>query len=228
MKKVDRNRVSPIRLLFIGNSYIYYNDMPSILTELSRTSKDSCLIETQAVTFGGATLQAHWESDEAHKALSSGVWDYVVLQEQSTLPIQDPAKMYQYVRLFNERIQSCGARTMLYLTWARGDAPETQGALSNAYCTIADEIGAAVAPVGPAWQAASAQTELTLYDDDQSHPTFAGSYLAACVFYSVIMGEETTRLVAELQGKISNEHMIYLRNVAKTVFAISMHRRVGS
>lgn len=217
MKKIDQNCVSPIRLLFIGNSYTDYNDMPSILVDLSRTSKDSCLIETQAVTFGGATLQAHWESGEALKALSNGIWDYVVLQEQSTLPIQDPAKMYQYVRLFDERIGSCGARTMLYLTWARGDAPETQGALSKAYCTIADEIGAVVVPVGPAWQAAGAQTELTLYDDDRSHPTFAGSYLAACVFYSVIMGKGPTRLVAELQGEISNEHMIYLHNVAKTV-----------
>jgi len=216
MNKIYK-RASPIRLLFIGNSYIYYNDMPSILANLSRTSKDSCLIETQAVTFGGATLQAHWESEEAHKALSNGVWDYVVLQEQSTLPIHDPAKMYQYVRLFNERIENCGARTMLYLTWARGDAPETQDALSHAYCTIADEIDAVVVPVGPAWQAAGHQTEFTLYDNDQSHPAFAGSYLAACVFYSVIMGEEPTRLVAELQGDISNEHMIYLHNVAKIV-----------
>lgn len=217
MKKVDKHRASPIRLLFIGNSYIYYNDMPSILTELSRASKDSCLIKTQAVTFGGATLQAHWESEEAHKALKNGVWDYVVLQEQSMFPIQDPAKMHQYVRMFNERIESYGAKTILYLTWARGDAPETQDAISHAYSMIADEISAIIAPVGVAWQAASAQTELTLYDDDQSHPTFAGSYLAACVFYSVIMGKEPTRLVAELQGRISNEHMIYLHNVVKVV-----------
>lgn len=51
MRKIDQNRASPIRVLFIGNSYTYYNDMPSILADLARTAKDFCLIETHAVSF---------------------------------------------------------------------------------------------------------------------------------------------------------------------------------
>lgn len=217
MRKIDQNRASPIRVLFIGNSYTYYNDMPSILADLARAAHDSCLIETQAVTLGGATLQSHWKSGKAHTALSHGAWDYVVLQEQSTRPIRNPARMHQYVRLFDECIGNCGARTLLYLTWARGDAPETQDAISEAYRAIADEIGAVVVPVGPAWQVACARSELTLYDDDRSHPALAGSYLAACVFYSVIMGKAPARPISALQEKLSDEHMDYLHHVAKTV-----------
>ena len=84
--------------------------------------------------------------------LKDGLWDYVVLQEQSTLPIQRPEQMHQYVRLFNREIVQRGAKTVLYLTWSRRDAPETQDVLTHAYRVIAEEIGAVVVPAGKAWQ----------------------------------------------------------------------------
>jgi len=196
--------VIPIRLLFIGNSYTYCNDMPSIFAAMSDGSTNHILFETRAVAFGGATLQEHWESGEALQALKDGVWDYVVLQEQSTLPIQRPEQMHQYVRLFNREIGQLGAKTVLYLTWSRRDAPETQDRLTHAYRAIAEEIGAVVVPVGPAWQKVN-QEEFALYEDDGSHPTFVGSYLAACVFYSVLMGMPPERIAAEFQGEISAE-----------------------
>lgn len=214
MTKVDQHGVLPIKLLFIGNSYTYCNNMPSILAGLSVKSDNSHLFETRTVAFGGATLEAHWKLGEAQKVLADGVWEYVVLQEQSILPIQQAEKMYQYVRLFDREIRKRGAKTLLYLTWARGDAAETQDVLTDTYRTIADKIGAAVVPVGPAWQAVRNHSEFSLYDDDLSHPKFAGSYLAACVFYSVLMGKEPNRLAAESQGQISNEHALYLHSVA--------------
>src|SRR5262249_34981163 len=73
-------------------------------------------------------------------------------------------------------------------TWARQHSPETQQIISEAYSSIGKEVGAIVVPVGLAWQSFLSEHDTPfLYDRDQSHPTFAGSYLAACVFLAVLL-----------------------------------------
>ena len=96
--------------------------------------------------------------------------------------------MAENVRLFDEAIKRADSQTVLYLTWNRQHAPETQQAIANAYHTIGGELGALVVPVGLAWQRFLAQHDRpALYDRDQSHPTLAGTYLAACVFLATLL-----------------------------------------
>lgn len=179
----------PIRILFIGNSYTYYHQLPHLLAWQASVSGVSNAVETTAITDGGATLEFHWQRGDALAALARQRWDYVVLQEQSLLPIHDPARMHRYVRLFDEKIKQAQAKTILYLTWARADAPHTQAALNRAYEQIAAEIGARVAAVGPAWAlVGKARPDLALYEADRSHPTLIGSYLAAYVLHQTLFG----------------------------------------
>ena len=71
-----------------------------------------------------------------------GGYDAVVLQEQSTLPTKNAARMHENVRLFDGAIATAGAKTVLYLTWARLNAPESQQAITEAYTGIGRELGA--------------------------------------------------------------------------------------
>lgn len=179
-----------IRILFIGNSYTYTNDLPTLVRELALASGAARRVETEAVTSGGVSLKWHWEQGTARAALARKRWDYVVLQDFSTLPLTDPAVVRQYVRLFDEQIRKTGARTVLYLTWARATAPETQAELNRVYYGIGSELASHVAPVGPAWAIArELDPRLQLYDSDNSHPTLAGSYLAAYVFHITLFGK---------------------------------------
>ena len=74
------------------------------------------------------------------------------------------------------------------MTLARQHAPESQDVIAEAYISIGKELGATVVPVGLACQSfLSKHTTPVLYDRDQSHPTPAGSYLAACVFLTVLL-----------------------------------------
>ena len=76
---------------------------------------------------------------------------------------------------------------LLYLTWARQQARERSKDIDRAVETIAAEIGVQVAPVGPAWQLAMRKLpQIHLYVNDGSHPSAAGSYLAACVFLGTL------------------------------------------
>jgi hypothetical protein len=78
----------------------------------------------------------------------------------------------------------------LYLTWARRNAPEAQAAITAAYSSIARELGATLVPAGLAWERSlKEQPEIVLHDKDNSHPTLAGSYLAACVFFAVLFDD---------------------------------------
>jgi hypothetical protein len=76
------------------------------------------------------------------------------------------------------------------MTWARQTAPESQQAISEAYVSIGRELGATVVPVGATWQGFLRKHDWpVLYDRDQSHPSLAGSFLAASVFFAVLMKE---------------------------------------
>src|SRR5256885_15983745 len=85
------------------------------------------------ISAGGASLRMHWNKGEAARAIRDGGHDFVVLQEQSTLPIKNAARMHENVRLFDGAIRDAGAKTALFLTWARRHAPEAQRAITEAY-----------------------------------------------------------------------------------------------
>jgi len=188
---------------------------------------------------GGATLKRLWEEGQAVAAIKRSGWDYVVLQEQSTLgfapmvnglpTIADPKVFQEYARLFDAEIKKTGAQTVFYLTWARQNAPETQAQLSAAYQAIANELKAKLAPVGLAWAAALEQNPgLALHREDKSHPTPAGTYLAACVFYATLYEQSPAGLTGVvmgqspelLDGRIESEEMVELArlNAAEAKF----------
>lgn len=183
------SRPAALNVLFIGNSYTFANDLPGILTAMSATQGSPRDIKTQAIAVSMASLQSQWDNGEAIEAIKRNKWDYVVLQEQSLRPIEDPERMKLYARKFHELIVNSGAKTILYLTWARQGKPESQKQIDSAYLALSKELGANIAPVGVAWQIAlTAAPAMRLYVDDGSHPSTAGSYLAACAFFQTIMG----------------------------------------
>ncbi len=179
-------RSTGIRVLFIGNSFTQRNNLPGLLAEMAAAKGQR--IEHELISAGGASLRTHWNGGQASQAIAKGRYDYVVLQEQSTLPIKNAERMAENVQLFADAIQQAGSKPVLYMTWPRQHAPETQVAITKAYDSIGKEIGAIVVPVGAVWQKFLAKhVQPALYDRDQSHPTLAGSYLAACVFLAVLL-----------------------------------------
>src|SRR5688572_18919948 len=170
------------RILFIGNSFTARNDVPGMIRAMATAAGRS--MHCRLISRGGASLRMHWNKGEALEAIRTGGFTSVVLQEQSTLPVKNAARMHESVRLFDAAIREAGARTVLYMTWARRHAPESQRAITGAYTAIGRELGAAVAPAGDAWQRfLEAHDHPVLHDKDGSHPTLAGSFLAACVLF---------------------------------------------
>jgi hypothetical protein len=160
----------------------------------------------------------HLNKGEAAQALRDARYDYAVLQEQSTLPIKNAERMKENVREFDALIRAAGARTVLYMTWARQDTPPAaQQAIADAYTGVGKELGAIVVPVGLAWRAFLAKhKEPVLHDADKSHPTLAGSYLAACTFHATLFGGEPIGEAREAE-KLDPAHRAALRRTALDV-----------
>lgn len=177
--------IPPLRVLFIGNSYTFYNDMPQQLRQLTLSGGELRVAQVERVVVGGRNLKQHWEDSVARAAIAKGSWDYIVLQEHSLGALQAPDTMRKYMRLFDAEIRNSGAQTILYMTWARQLKPESQREITRVYTSIGRELGALVVPVGLAWEQVQRRyPTLVLFDPDGTHPNAKGSYLAACVFYS--------------------------------------------
>jgi hypothetical protein len=169
-----------LRVLFVGNSFTFRNDLPQLV---QRLSGDRHRIVAVSFTAGGWQLRNFAANHELDRLLHEVRWDVVVLQEQSRIPSFGPdyrAREFDpYVRALARKIAGAGARPLLFQTW--------QARLAWGYADAARSVHAAVAPVGAAWLAAlSERPQLDLWADDGKHPSRLGSYLAACVFYATL------------------------------------------
>ena len=209
----------PLKVLFIGNSFTERNNVPALIAQMAEAWGKK--LQHQLISAGGASLRMHWNKGEAQQLIETSKFDYVVLQEQSTLPIKNPKRMHENIRLFDEVIKASGAKTALYLTWARQNAPETQAALTDAYKTIGVELSATIVPVGIAWQNfLGNHQQPILHDKDQRHPTLAGSYLAACVFFAVLFGENPVGIACPLKDFTQEQAEILQKTAWETAFGV--------
>jgi len=199
------------RVLFVGNSFTFYNG--GIDAQLARLAPS---VRASSVAVGGYTLDRHWHGGTVPQAIRDGHWTYVVLQEQSQLPVIDPAMFRQGVTELDRAIAASGARTILLMTWERPDSVGegvTTANLAAAYDALGAELKIKVAPVGLAFADALAQRPgLVLYGPD-GHPTVAGTYLAACVVYETILGRSPVG-IADADKSISAELRDFFQQIA--------------
>ena len=218
-----------MNILFIGNSYTYFFDLPALFKDLCHQNGHD--VRVDSVTAGGREL--HECLDDAHEKLhpTDGLavriaqlldevkYDVLILQEQSCLPYHNPELFFAGAVGLSSIV---GAdRTVMYATWGRMDGSEdlayfgwtresmTKG-LYDAYCKAADLIHGEVSPVGMCFaKAVETVPEIDLYDPDKSHPSYAGSCVAALSHYKTVFGEmphelSALKLDSEVTAKLAS------------------------
>lgn len=207
------------RVLFLGNSYTYFNDLPGVLTELAASLGH--VVETAQNTPGGYSLQGHAANATSLDLIADGGWDFVVLQEQSQKPAfplpQVEADFFPAATSLVEAIRAADpcAIPLFYMTWGRenGDASNCaswppvctyegmQELLTERYLMAADMNDAWCAPVGVTWRDLFLNTGLDLYNADGSHPSPQGTFVAASTMFVAMFGENP--LASDYDGNIS-------------------------
>ncbi len=201
------------RALFLGNSYTHVNNLPQMVADAAASTGDTLVFDSNAP--GGYTLQGHSSNATSLSKIALGNWDYVALQEQSQLPSftnSDVANyVFPYARFLDSVINSKNpcAETVLYMTWGRknGDASNCaawppvctyagmDSLISLRYRTMAERNKTVVSPVGAVWKYLRQNAPLiNLYSSDESHPSVAGTYAAACCFYTVFFRKDPSAI----------------------------------
>jgi len=203
------------KVLFLGNSYTYVNNLPELIAALAHSAGDSLFYDNNSP--GGYTLGwqpiAHATDPVSLGKISQGDWDFVVLQEQSQIPVISALRdscMYPASIILHDSVKSANpcSRVLIFQTWGRRfggiqcfttnycspdfvDFDQMQDSLTRASISIADSLGDWIAPAGEAWRFVFQHYGTILHSGDNSHPNIKGSYLAACVFYDIIFGKRS-------------------------------------
>lgn len=173
-----------IRVLFIGNSHTYYNDMPELFRE--RAERDGFACEVTMLAHGGWRLSQHAKEPEVSFNIHYGNYDYVVLQEHAH-PFVPFAEYQTSVSTLTDWIRAAGAVPVLYLTWAKKNEQEKQKEMTEAAERMAAETSALLAPVGEHWwEYQKAHPDAAFYQKDDAHATRAGSVFAAIEIWNTI------------------------------------------
>ena len=220
-------------VLFVGNSYIYTNNLPQMVSDITTNMGDR--MTYSANTPGGCTFMQHC-SNQSMTMIQQGSWDIVVLQEQSQLPSFRQWEVEQQCFPYAQRLvdsiyaNNPNAEPMFYMTWGRkyGDADNARifpvlstyegmdSMLYERYTYMAEAYHASLCPVGRVWRhLRTNHPEIELYASDGSHPSMAGTYAAACSFYVMFFHRDPDSI--SFSATLDEQKARIIRNTVKTV-----------
>jgi PKD repeat protein len=227
-----------LSVLFLGNSYSSYNNLPQLVQSLSSSAGKTLIIDSNMP--GGLSMSGHANNATTFSKISQGNWDYVILQEQSQMPTID---FYRYNEMYPaitdlksliEQYNPC-AKIITYMTWGRRyggqqcgpgatycspvfvDFNHMQDSLTSAYLEISEQLNIQCAPVGLTWQNILNDTTLILHSNDNSHPNIDGSYVAALSIYSLIW-KQPSNGIAFNAGLTQSRALYYQQMSDNTIF----------
>lgn len=214
------------RILFIGNSHTYTNNLPDLLAKLAWSGGKR--IDTGMIAQGGRTLEGHIQDPATMEYAKSEQWDFLILQEQSQIPASKNMRRNMTlpsIRAFQSQKHFQESKIILFAGWGREfgwpeeglpSYPAMQNALNQGFQELSNNTRLELAPIGRAWQLAMQEDpELRLWVNDGIHPNQAGSYLAACVLYASLFEESPLGL--RFTAGLEPERAKQLQSIAQRV-----------
>lgn len=197
------------KVLFLGNSYTAYNSLPQLVNNVANSVGDTVIFDSN--TPGGHRFLNHAVNATTLSKIASQNWDFVSLQAQSQEPswsdAQVASEVFPYAEILVDSIKSNNECTMplFFMTWGRENGDSFNCAswppvctyegmdsiLAQNYQIMANDNNGIVSPVGAVWKYIRENwPTIDLYAADGSHPSPAGSFAAACCFYTVIFEKD--------------------------------------
>lgn len=182
-----------MRILFIGNSHTFFNDMPRLVSDMVKEATgEDC--ESVMLAYGGRSLKWHMSEERfaVRYNLLHGGYDYCVMQEVAH-PMTDEADTYENVRKIVSLCRAGGTTPVIFETWCEKRMPEHQAEMNRRYHYISEDTGALLAPIGEAWEKARERSADDLYWRDGEHASPAGDFLTALVITKTLTGKVPDR-----------------------------------
>jgi hypothetical protein len=202
-------RAKEIHVLFIGNSQIYFNDLPRTVEALSESApEDESRIRADRFVSGGASLERLWNAGmrkgTARAKILEKKWDYVILQEIFNAK---PKSFTEYAPLFHELLQKNGSRSVLFCTASVSQLfPKGFQELHDMHIALGKKLKVPVVAAGKTWLSCwddktTAEQRLEFYHADKAHPGKNGSYIYACSLYAALTGRSPVGLTNRIPNQ---------------------------
>ena len=221
------------RLLFVGNSFSFYNNgihnhLGSLIRSTGEWKRKQNRLRLS--TLSGGHIKEHSADLESILSDPSQNWHAIVLQGHSNESISAKKNKEFVLATANavQQIKDKGIQPILFMTWGYKDQPDMGADLANVYTKLANKLEVLVVPVGVAF--ASAETEFSnielfvpdvlgvnsenqlTYRKDWKHPSEAGTYLAACVFYATLYQRSPEGII--FTGKLHKDTALALQKLS--------------
>ena len=178
----------PLKVLFIGNSLTYYNEMPLMSAAIS--AHEARPMRVAFAVRAGASLKQLWNETDARQKIARTRWDYIIIQGGAGAagPLKNLDDFNDYLGRFVTEARRDGAEPLFYQVWSLSAPAEHEAASIEA----AKHARIRMIPAGGAWYDLTNSGRFTRLDSDGIHPNALGSYLIACTIYSTIYDRPAT------------------------------------
>lgn len=216
---------SELRVLFIGNSLTFTNDLPAIVKAIAEHNKKK--FSYKMVAHPNFSLEDHINQGKALKVIKEGKWDFVVLQQGSSALPDSRKNLLEFTRRFAREIKSINAKPALFMVWPYQSRMFDFDKVRESYSLAAKEVEGVFLPAGESWRIAwESKPELQLYSDGL-HPTQLGSYLAAAVIYQRLFNETSIEIPKKLKAKSVEIELSNQEQELVKVVALSVNEKFG-
>ena len=207
-KRKDIGGEPPNSILYVGNSFFYYNNsihnhvlnLTSVADASNKGKYRATSVTISGSGFNSHDMESYFRLDESGKYSSVGdkeivfnkpskQFDAVIMSDCSQCPVHPKLKsvFHEYAKKQTDIIIKHSARPALFMTWAYKDAPEMTAQLAEQYTIAGNDNDVLVIPAGLAFaKAISKRPDMEFYQPDKKHPTLLGTYLGACTIYSSV------------------------------------------
>jgi hypothetical protein len=191
-----------MRILFIGNSLTYTNDLPYMVRALADSLGEPPVVDQVALP--DYSLEDHWVDGRAARAIRGGCWSYVVMQQGPSSQSDSRALLLEYAARFDAIVRAQGGRSALFSVWPAESRRADFDRAIESYALAADHVDGVMLPAATAWlRAWERDPGLDLYADGL-HPTQSGSYLAALVIAARLSGRAPAEMPASFTVRAPN------------------------
>lgn len=206
-----------LRILFVGNSLTYTNNLPALVKELGK--QEEFVIDYTEFLLPNYSLEDHWNDGKVQQEIQRGAYDFVVAQQGPSALPQSQVLLLDYAMRLADECKKVNSKLALYTVWPSADRSFDLDNVILSYANAAKSTQSVICPAGLAWKNAwNVDSAIPLYSSDDFHPSLTGSVLAAITIYAALRDKSNLDFIQHgnmsWKGEVSESRLILMKRAA--------------
>ncbi|WP_350285608.1 SGNH/GDSL hydrolase family protein [uncultured Croceitalea sp.] len=174
----ETTQIKTIKVLFIGNSLTYYNELPKLVKE--RAMLQNIHLKADVVAYPNYAIEDHWNDGDVQKLIANNNYHFVFIQQGPSSQAIGRTMLFEYGKKFKKTCHDNNSKLVYFMVWPSKTYYRTFDRVIANYKDAALANNAIICPVGAIWKANfDATGDLSYYGIDGFHPSLKGSKVAA-------------------------------------------------